>query len=52
MEHENPLSLNIVELPSRIRRTPLRQRSFVNVGFFINDFAIDPAQDLLVLVEL
>jgi hypothetical protein len=52
VEHAHPSSLNIVELPSRIRRTPLHQRSFANVGFFINNFAIDPEQDLLVLVEV
>ena len=52
VEHANPVSLNIVELPSRIRSTPLRLWSFADVGFIINDFAIDPGQDLLVLVEL
>jgi hypothetical protein len=49
---ENPFSLNLLELPSRVRGTPLRPWTFADVGFSINDFSMDPGQDLLILVEL
>ncbi|KAF9505943.1 hypothetical protein BS47DRAFT_1385755 [Hydnum rufescens UP504] len=46
----NPTTIALIELPSRIRQTPLRTWVHEN-DFEIFSSAIDPTQDLLALVE-
>lgn len=45
-------TLTALELPSRVRGTEARQWTHDDFGFELIDFAFDPSQDLLVLVEL
>lgn len=42
--------LSFIELPSAIRGTDGRAWEVLNMGVHIRDFAIDPAQDLVVLI--
>lgn len=46
-----PRSLAFVQLPSEIRGIVEKEWVIPDVGFKIRDFGMDPAQDLLVLIE-
>lgn len=48
----NGTSITFVELPSRLRQSPLRIWTRTDIDFPLADFIMDPGQDLLVFVEL
>lgn len=45
-------SITFVELPSNLRQSPLRTWSHTNIDFPVENFFMDPGQDLLVFIEL
>jgi hypothetical protein len=45
-------SITFVELPSRLRQSPLRIWTRTDIDFPISHIFMDPGQDLLVLVEM
>ncbi|KAH9950441.1 hypothetical protein B0H21DRAFT_535054, partial [Amylocystis lapponica] len=47
----NPTSLTFMQLPSKIRGIQGKEWTIEDVGFVIRDFTMDPAQNLLVMVE-
>ncbi|RPD61698.1 hypothetical protein L226DRAFT_612298 [Lentinus tigrinus ALCF2SS1-7] len=48
---ENRRTLHFAQLPSQLRRIEGRKWALEDIGMRITDFGIDPAQDLLVIVE-
>lgn len=44
--------LSFIELPSALRGAESKTRSLTNLGYKIRDFGMDPAQDLLVVIEV
>lgn len=47
----SPDVLQITQLPSKYRRIPYKQWTLSNKGFEVEDFSMDPSQDLLVVVQ-
>lgn len=45
-------SVSFKQLPSIVRRIDTREWSLENLGFQISDLAVDPSQDLLLVVEI
>jgi hypothetical protein len=43
--------INFVQLPSRLRGIPMRQWT-LRLDFAVQDFGMDPSQDLLVTIEI